>query len=495
VKNSFFFNFVALCFVLGLNSKARATSSSATTADFRIPLLAEIQNLDLTQQRNSSVNFVSTQIYWPLLILRNGVLQPGLAESCEYKKEKLVSCSLKKDLKWSDGTPLTARDIIDSFRSFIDPKNKTIRVDLLFPLLNAREIWSGEKKPHQLGVRTNKQGELIFQLAESHREFIFHLALPVLAPQKRSHLFVTSGPYRFVTPKLSLPLRLEPNPFFDSNSSERPHLQFLLVREDNTALLMFDRNELDFVRRIPTPLIPKLRHRPEYFEVTQVRFDYIGMSGKLKTNTELKTKIAESINYDQLTKFFHARPRPGCAGIPSDFFHGPLCWNFKSDSPSEKTALSFEFVFSNLGGDSHQKSAELIQSDLTKKNIKLILSGLENKAFLDRLRDDPPDLFRKGNNLDRPTCSAVLELFESNSAENTLPIKSKRLDEIIGQMKSTSREERKRELCTEGLRILMFDHHIIPTGPIYFSYLLSSKYTGAWLNEFNQLYLVDLKRK
>lgn len=474
---------------------ALATNSSSTPADFRIPLLAEIQNLDLTQQRNSSANFVSTQIYWPLLILRNGVLQSGLAESCEYKKEKLLSCSLKKDLKWSSGVPLTAKDIIDSFRSFIDPKNRTLRADLLFPLMNAKEIWAGTKKPHQLGVRTNKQGELLFQLAESHREFIFHLALPVLAPQKRSDLFITSGPYRFITPKLSLPLRLEPNPFFDSMAARRPTLQFMLVREDNTALLMFDRNELDFVRRIPTPLIPKLRRRPEYFEVTQVRFDYIGMGGKLRTNTDLKTKIAESINYDQLTKFFHSRPRPGCPGIPSDFFHGPLCWNFKSDLAPEKNPQSFEFIFSNLGGDSHQKSAELIQSDLSKNNVKLILSGLENKAFLDRLQTNPPDLFRKGNNLDRPTCSAVLELFESHSPENTLQIKSKRLDEIVGQMKNTSREERKRELCTEGLRILMFDHHMIPTGPIYFSYLLSSKFSGAWLNEFNQLYLVDLRRK
>lgn len=477
------------------NGIALATSPSEVSPHFRVPLLAEIQNLDLTSQRNSSANFVSTQIYWPLLILRNGVLHSGLAESCEYKKEKLLSCRLKKDLKWSNGTPLTAKDIIGSFQNFIDPKNKTIRADLLFPLMNAKEIWAGTKKTHQLGVRTNKQGELLFQLAEPHREFIFHLALPVLAPQRRDDIFVTSGPYRFMTPKLSLPLVLEPNPFFDSKSSQRPTLQFLLVREDNTALLMFDRNEIDFVRRIPTPLIPKLRKRPEYFEVTQFRFDYIGMSGRLITQTSLKTKIAKGINYEQLTKFFHSRPRPGCPGIPSYFFHGPLCWNFETDTAPETTTQSFDFMFSNLGGDSHQKSAELIQSDLGKNNIKLILSGLENKAFLERLQNNPPDLFRKGNNLDRPTCSAVLELFESESPENTLQIKSKKLDGIIRQMRSTSREERKRELCTEGLRFLMFEHHLIPTGPIYFSYLLSARYTGAWLNEFNQLYLVDLKRK
>lgn len=486
---------IQIALLVGLISPTFAEVSPKGTTPFRVPLLSEIQNLDLTQQRSSSANFLSTQIYWPLLILRNGFLQAGLAESCEYKKEKLLSCTLKKGLKWSDGSPLTAKQIVDSFRSFIDPQNKSLRADLLFPLLNARDIWEGKKKPHQLGVRTNKQGDLIFQLNEPHREFIFHLALPILAPQKRNSLFVTSGPYRFLSAKLDLPLRLEPNPHFDSKHQNRPLIEFLLVREDNTALLMFDRAELDFVRRIPTPLIPKLRKRPEYFEVTQVRFDYIGMSGKLKTNTDLKTKIAESINYDQLTKFFHARPRPGCPGIPSDFFHGPLCWNFEKSHKDEDKTQNFEFVFSNLGGDSHQKAAELIQSDLSKKNIKMILSGLENKAFLDRLQINPPDLFRKGNNLDRPTCSAVLELFESSSPENTLQIKSKRLDEIIGQMKNTSREERKRELCTEGLRILMFEHHLIPTGPIYFSYLLSSKFTGAWLNEFNQLYLVDLRRK
>ena len=45
------------------------------------------------------------------------------------------------------------------------------------------------------------------------------------------------------------------------------------------------------------------------------------------------------------------------------------------------------------------------------------LEQVENKLFLDRLEKSPPDLFRKGINLDRPTCNAALEHFRTGHRE------------------------------------------------------------------------------
>ncbi|MFN7455503.1 MAG: hypothetical protein ACK5RO_12695 [Pseudobdellovibrionaceae bacterium] len=61
-------------------------------------------------------------------------------------------------------------------------------------------------------------------------------------------------------------------------------------------------------------------------------------------------------------------------------------------------------------------------------------------------------------------------------------------------MRITSRLERQKQLCTEATQMLLNDHRIIPTGPIHFTVLLKTGWTGLRLNELNVLNLSKLKK-
>jgi peptide/nickel transport system substrate-binding protein len=62
-----------------------------------------------------------------------GELSPGLAESWEVSKDNLsVTFKLRPDLKWSDGQPLTADDVVFTFEQLVfNPKIPTSKKDML----------------------------------------------------------------------------------------------------------------------------------------------------------------------------------------------------------------------------------------------------------------------------------------------------------------------------------------------------------------------------
>ncbi|MCE3010388.1 MAG: ABC transporter substrate-binding protein [Proteobacteria bacterium] len=459
---------------------------------FRLTLLSEPKSISLKDQRGSGSNYFLSQIYGTLLEYHNGELKDGFAEKCTYKKEKLISCQLKPGLKWSDGTPLRAQDFVNSYRSYLDPQRPGLRPDLFFNLLNAEKVLRGELPPSRLGVRAKDDTTLEFQLVEADREFIFNLAHLFFAPEKDG---ISSGPYKILNWKKGDRIVLTSNVHFWEKNPGRPQVEFLTVSEDTTALNMYEKNEIQFLRRLPTLFIPKFRKRSDYLEVPMIRFDYIGFSGELLEKPELRRLLSTSLDYEAFQKLFYARPRPGCPGLPSRFFTQIPCLDHIPPKPPEKSVkIPLKFVYSKQGGEDHQRGADWLISQWKKAGFDVIAQQEENKIFLDRLEKLPPSLFRKGNSPERPTCRAALESFLKSSPENYIRFENVKFEASLKEMRITSRLERQRELCTSAMKILLEDYRLIPTGPIFFTVLLKQGWTGLRLNELNTLNLSKLKR-
>lgn len=56
--------------------------------------------------------------YWSAILT---VIQHGVAESQDNKDAKVWTFHLRKDAKWSDGTPVTAQDFVYSWQRSVDP--------------------------------------------------------------------------------------------------------------------------------------------------------------------------------------------------------------------------------------------------------------------------------------------------------------------------------------------------------------------------------------
>lgn len=496
-------NILAFLTLLSLSAGAQ------TPPTFRFHLVNEPSTLRTWEQKNSNASYLLSQVTGTLMTYQDHKLSPNLAEKCSQKTPKKLTCRLRKDLKWSDGSPLTAQDFERSFQQFLNPANRAYRADLLFPIKNAQKIFKGELPPEKLGIST-KGPDLNIEFENPDSEFIYTLTSPLTAPLPATPIpsvdevrvkpaqYLSSGAYLFSSWEAQKKIVLIPNPHFWSKSSTRPTLEVITVNEDSVALSLYEKRNLSFLRRLPTLYIPQYKGKPEYFEVDQFRFDYIGFSPKI-TDPHLRKALAYGLNYPELQALYHAHAPPGCVGIREALTNEKFCHEKNLEKAKIEWALaknpphSLELFYSKQGGDDHKRGMEWFQAEWKKNlGLNIDLNALENKVFVEKIEKNPPDIFRKGIAPDRPTCLSALETFETGSIENYLQFRNKNYDSLLEKMRSSLKETEKKKLCTQALHLLMDDAYLIPTGPIHFTLLADPQWKGWKLNELNQLDLSGL---
>ena len=95
-----------------------------------------------------------------------GNLEYRAAESYDVNKDSTEwTFHLRKDAVWSDGTPVTSADFVNTMIRSLDPKSGNGYANYLFPIENAEAIYNGEAQADSLGVETPDDYTLIFHLS------------------------------------------------------------------------------------------------------------------------------------------------------------------------------------------------------------------------------------------------------------------------------------------------------------------------------------------
>lgn len=115
---------------------------------------------------------------------------------------------LRADVRWSDGTPVTAGDFEYAWKRRLDPSVEATTASLLFDIKGARAFHRGEGEWRDVGVRTLDQVTLAIELEGPVGYFLYLLAHPACYPVPRHVVeahgeawteigkIVTNGPFR-----------------------------------------------------------------------------------------------------------------------------------------------------------------------------------------------------------------------------------------------------------------------------------------------------------
>lgn len=494
-------------FLLCLTGILAGTAEAANVSPpFRLHQSSEPSLLDPHRLRSGSSQFLLQNLHRGLLKHDRNLTPVGdLAESCSRSgNRRQVTCRLRPNLKWSDGTPLTASDFKTSFLRILDPKTQALRADLLFSIVGAEEFYQSSKG--EPGIQALDARQLRFDLLRDDVDFEHKLTSVILTPFRPhgageipKHF---SGPYQIQTWDRGRRLRLSPNPFYPLGEKSRPDVVVNFIEDDGVAQKLFERGELDFLRRLPTALIPRFRGKPEFHWVSLLRFDYLGFGPRLKDRPLLRKALSEGLNYEELQTLFHSEGRPGCPGLPAKMYglESHVCHPF--DITSAKAAFSkdqgpklqpLSLRYSAVGGEDHRRGAEW-QQDQWRKHLGLTVNprGLENKMFLSELKTKTPDVFRRGVSTDRPTCRALLEVFQTGHPEDYLQIKDQSFQKTLSDLSAQADPKKSTLLCQSAIRFLMENHHLIPLGEMHFAILANPKFRGWHLNALGVLDLSNL---
>lgn len=472
---------------------------------FSFHLFSEPHNLDPQLTSSASGNYLFFNVYRGLYRFHDekGLIADG-AKDCRRQGSNLV-CQLQPDGKWSNGAAITAADYVAAFRRLIDPALASPQADVLFSLKNARAIWRKEKPIEQLGVSAEGPLTLKIELEEEDPEFEFKLIHPALSPlppggylgKNRVTDQVTSGPYQIKEWRNGGWIQLQNNPHYHVRRN-RPEARVFFVDHDSTAITLFESGKMTFLRRITAAEIPRLRTKPGFRQFPMARFDYIGFGPQLNDSPEVREALVKSVDFPQFKRLFDTFTPPGCPSLPANLMDRVPCLKFEPKVAKARLKKNStppkEFKFSKMGGDDIARGAEWFQGQW-KKNLKwkIEIGSEEQTVYLHRLRTNPPPIFRKGVNLDRPTCLAGLEIFTKDHPENYIQLNDREYEKRVKEVASAKSDSERKVACRKAVEYLMTTHRLIPLGEMFFSTLASPKFTGWTLNSLNQLDLTDLK--
>ncbi|MCB1623392.1 MAG: peptide ABC transporter substrate-binding protein [Pseudomonadales bacterium] len=189
---------------------------------------------------------------------------PGLAESWTVSPDaRRWIFKLRPNIKWSDGAPITAAEIVWSLRRALDPATAFPLAGRLFAIKNARAVATGKLSPTELGVSRSDARTVIIEL-EHPTPYLAEILATFGVPVPKARIerfgadwikpgnFANSGPFTLDRWSPNSSMRLQKNlNFFDAAHVNLDAVVHYPVSQPTTALRRFAAGEFDLMLAVP----------------------------------------------------------------------------------------------------------------------------------------------------------------------------------------------------------------------------------------------------
>jgi peptide/nickel transport system substrate-binding protein len=367
--------------------------------------------------------------------------QPALAEKWRVSSDaKSIDLTLRRDLKFSDGQPVTISDVLFSFQLYLDPALGSPQRDLL--IIGGTPLRLTQTGPWSLRL----QFEHPYAPAERIFDSLFIVPKNKLqAAHEAGQLrqvwtlanwsgLAGTGPFRLVEYRPGDRAILERNPFYwrrSASGAPLPHLDRLTVRfiaDPEVEALQFRSGALDLLSRVPAQTFETLRE-----QLTGKGYDFLdagpgleyhflffnlNTSGKLANDLQRrqqwykqeKFRQAVSLALDRQSaaklvysgratpiwqpvspgnrKWFDAslpRPARSLQQARALLAQSGFTWN-QQDHLLDSAGMPVTFSIAlNAANAQHQRLASLFEQDLRGIGIRVQVVPLEFRSLIERV--------------------------------------------------------------------------------------------------------------
>ncbi len=223
-----------------------------------------------------------------------GITSPALAEGYKVSSDGLTyTVTLKKDLKWSDGSALTANDFVYSWKRAVSPDTAA---DYEYMFSGFAGYEEGD-----LQVKAIDDNTLEFKLIAPCAYIEDLMAFPTFFPVKQAAVesyadwktspggwcqeagFVSNGPFVCTAWNHDVSMTYEKNPYYyDAANVQLEKLEFMLSADDNAIFAAYNAGNLDLIDSVPTDEVANLiaSKNPEFHVVDELGTYYVAFNAK-----------------------------------------------------------------------------------------------------------------------------------------------------------------------------------------------------------------------
>jgi oligopeptide transport system substrate-binding protein len=228
---------------------------------------------------------------------------PGLAKSWEVTPDGLTyTFHLRSGVKFHDGQPFTAKNVIFTFQRVLDPKTKGGRGWPLYPIKGAEDYAAG--KAGDIGITATNDTTVVITLKEPLAIFPKLLAMPVtsiVAPNGAATLGqkpIGTGPWKFVEWKHDDYIRFAKNPDYFDGAPKTDSLTARIIPEMSTATAEFEAGNVD-VLSVPDETGKGWEADPDKKKLLQsapaLRFWYVAINTTRGPLSDIR--VRQALNY------------------------------------------------------------------------------------------------------------------------------------------------------------------------------------------------------
>jgi oligopeptide transport system substrate-binding protein len=306
----------------------------------------------------------------------DGTISLSQAEKVLISEDGTRYTFLLKNCFWSDGTPLTAWDYEESWKTILDPNFPSPHAALFFPILNAEKAKKGEVPLSEVGIRAIDAKKLEIQLTHPIPYFLhllnFSLFYPVpkssnreipsleskkfASPQvKKKKDVICNGPF-ILKEKKEGKYILKRNPFyFEKKDIFLDEIQINILHDGGTALLLYEKEEIDLilsaVSPIPSDFLSRYRKHPHFYThpAPIVLLCVFNTSSFPFNNLHLRKAFALSINRKEIATYLDLDPnRSALSLIPSILRYSQKEYVYFEDASFKEANVHLEQALTEL---------------------------------------------------------------------------------------------------------------------------------------------------
>ncbi|MCX8984441.1 oligopeptide ABC transporter substrate-binding protein OppA [Citrobacter portucalensis] len=479
---------------------------------------SEVQSLDPHKIEGVPESNINRDLFEGLLISDvDGKPSPGVAEKWENKDFKVWTFHLRKDAKWSDGTPVTAQDFVYSWQRLANPNTASPYASYLQygHIVNIDDIIAGKKSVTDLGVKAIDDHTFEVTLSEPVPYFYKLLVHSSVSPVPRAAVekfgekwtqpanIVTNGAYKLKDWVVNERIVLERNTnYWDNAKTVINQVTYLPISSEVTDVNRYRSGEIDMTyNNMPIELFQKLKKEipnevhvdpylcTYYYEINNQKapFNDVRVRTALKLALDRDIIVNKVKNQGDLPAYSFTPPyTDGAKLVEPEWFK----WSQEKRNEEAKKLLAeagytaekpltFDLLYNT--SDLHKKLA-IAAASIWKKNLgaNVKLENQEWKTFLDTRHQGNYDVSRAGWCADYNEPTSFLNMVLSDSSNNTVHYKSPAFDKLIADTLKVTDEAQRSELYSKAEQQLDKDSAIVP---VY--YYVNARLVKPWVGGYS----------
>lgn len=458
----------------------------------------------------------------------------GCAESWEQSSDGLTwTFHLRENLKWSDGSDLTADDFVYSWKRVANPETAApYGYDLLNMVRGFDEASAGDLD--KLAVSAPDARTFVVHLSNPCIYFDKIVSFATLVPVQKAAIeaagdawatapesYVTDGPYYMTefTDGAQIVFTKNPN-YWDAEHITFEKIVWHLIEDANTSYTAYNQGEIQLIKDVPTEEIPTLKGNKEFHVEPIMGTYYVSFNTKRAPFDDARVREALSLAIDRK---YVAETVMGGTYSPAKNFVGPGVSdatagssfeeettakygdhfdinNYEADLARAKELLAqagyangngfpvFEYLTNDSGY--HKSVAEYLQSAWAQLGLTMNVNIQEWKTVSADRRSGNFDVARNGWVYDWDDPSNMINLMETGNGNNDGKYSSKEFDSLVKLARDTTDVRLHYDFLHQAEQALLKDAAMAPVAYYNEFWLQKPNLKGTWHSPYGYWYLM-----